>query len=130
MNATGLCRLGRDAELRFTQSGTPVANLALAYNYGRKQDGDQPTQWVNAALFGKRAESLAPYLTKGTAIVATLSDMHVETFQKKDGTQGVALEAKLDDLEFVPGQQRQPAPKPAPQQTPQFEDDVGRDVPF
>ena len=62
----GLARLGRDAEIRTTSQGDSVATLALAFSYGRKgSDGNRPTQWVDAALWGKRAEALAPYLTKG-----------------------------------------------------------------
>lgn len=119
----GLARLGRDAEQRYTAGGDAVANLALAFNYGKKQDGKQPTQWVDASLWGKRAEALSQYLTKGTAIVVTLSDVHVEEFQRKDGGQGSKLVARVDDLEFAGsgGEQRQqaapaPAPAPAPQQ--------------
>ena len=77
-----------------------VANLALAYNYGKRENGDQPTQWVQASLWGKRAEALVPYLTKGMAIVVTLSDMHVRTYEK-DGQQRAALNARVEDVEFV-----------------------------
>lgn len=122
---TGLFRLGRDAELRFTPNGDPVANLALAYNHGVKgQDGNRPTQWVDAALYGKRAESLIDYLVKGAAISAILQDPHIRTYQKNDGTQGFTLSARILDLEFAGGGQRQegqqrsePAQRPAPQQT-------------
>ena len=63
---TGLFTLGRDAETRVTQGGTTVVQLAVAYNYGRKgEDGKKPSQWVRASMFGKQAETLAPYLTKG-----------------------------------------------------------------
>ena len=49
----GLCRLGRDAELRYLTDGTPVLGMALAYNYGKKDDqGNRPTQWIDASLFG------------------------------------------------------------------------------
>src|SRR3546814_15507602 len=92
---TGLMRLGRDAELKYTAGGDAIANLALAYNYGKKENGKQPSQWVDAALFGKRAESLAQYLTKGTQINVILSDVHVRTYDKKDGGQGFALSAKV-----------------------------------
>ena len=36
MKLIGLVRLGRDAELRFTAGGEPVASVTGAYNYGRK----------------------------------------------------------------------------------------------
>ena len=74
---TGLFRLGRDAEVRYTQGGDAVASLALAYNYGKKEDGKQPSQWIDASLWGKRAEALTQYLTKGSTISAVLSDVHI-----------------------------------------------------
>ena len=84
---TGIYRLGRDAELRTTTGGTQILSLALAYSYGRKgDDGRRPGQWVDASLFGPRAASLADYLQKGSQIYATLSDVHVRTYQKNDGS--------------------------------------------
>jgi single-strand DNA-binding protein len=63
-------RLTRDAELKYTSGGMAIADLSLATNRSRKQ-GDQ---WVDEAnffdvsLFGRRAEALTQYLTKGTQI--------------------------------------------------------------
>lgn len=63
-------RLTRDAELKFTNSGFAVAKLGLAINR-RKKAGDQ---WVDEANFfditvwGKQAESLNQYLTRGKQI--------------------------------------------------------------
>lgn len=145
MKHTGLVRLGRDADLRYTESGTAVANLALAYNYGKKENGDQPTQWVQASLWGKRAESLAPYLLKGTAIVAYMSETHIATFRKQDGTEGYALQARIDDIELVPGQRQGQQPQRQAPQSQQssgqqyreqsqggdgFSDDLDDDIPF
>ena len=60
MKAFGLARIGRDVELRTTQSGETVAGLSLAFSFGKKgADGKRPTQWVDASLWGKRAEALA-----------------------------------------------------------------------
>lgn len=67
MILTGLARLGADAEVRYTQGGDPVANLSLAWNYGRKDDqGKRQSQWISSSLWGDRAVSLQQYLTKGT----------------------------------------------------------------
>lgn len=105
----GVFRLGKDGELQRTHNGETVLNLALAYSYGKKQaNGQRPTQWVNAALWGRRAEQLAPWLKKGTQIVAWLSDLHIETYQTRDGRNGAALQARIDDLEFTGGSQGQP----------------------
>ena len=117
----GVARLGRDAEVRYLASGDPVAGLSLAFSAGKKDDqGNRPTTWVKAALFGKRAESLANYLTKGTQVCVVLSDARLTEYQKKDGTAGAALEAKVELLDFVGSREQSAdsapaAPAPPPQ---------------
>jgi single-strand DNA-binding protein len=102
---TGLMRLGRDAELRYLADSTAVANLSLAYNYGRKgQDGNRPTQWIEAAIFGKQAEALSQYLLKGTLHSFILNDVRIEEYQKKDGSAGTKLAARVQDVELGPRQ--------------------------
>lgn len=115
---TGLMRLGRDADVKQTSGGDSVANLALAYNYGKKSDGKQPTQWVDATLWGKRADALAPYLTKGTALVVTLSDPYIKTFTKQDGTQSSVIAGQVIDITFAGGPKQEEKPKPAPKPEP------------
>ena len=89
MILTGFCRLGRDASLRYLSDGTPVANMAMAYNYGMKDGGGKrPSQWIDAALFGKRAEALLPYLKKGTALDVVLDDVRIDEWVRQDGTPG------------------------------------------
>lgn len=99
----GLARIGRDAEVRYTQDGTQVAGVSLAFNYGRKDPntGNKPTQWVDGSLWGQRAESLAPYLKKGTKVVVTLDDPHIEEFQRQDGTRGSKLVGRITAIEFA-----------------------------
>lgn len=122
---TGLMRLGRDAEVK-TVNGDKVANLSLAYDHGRKDD--KATVWVDAALWGKRAESLAPFLTKGTPVVVVLNDPHVRTYKKKDNSEGWTMAGTVLDLTFA-GKSDKPAQKPAPAAPPAAgsEDD---DIPF
>lgn len=125
MKLIGLVRLGRDAETRFTQNGDAVCSFSGAFNYGRKGDGQQPSQWVEFALWGSRGEKLAEHLLKGTQLFIVASDVHVETYEKRDGGTGVKLVARVDDLQFAGGRQeggeeRQQRSAPAPQrQAPQ-----------
>jgi len=137
MKAHGICRVGRDAEVRFTPGGAAVANVSLAFTYGKKgDDGKRPTQWVDASLWGQRVESLAPYLTKGKQIVAYLEDVHIQTYTKGDGTQASKMTARIADLEFVAGGEHaesQPKPQPKPQAAPAQDsgfDDMDGDIPF
>lgn len=97
----GIANLGRDAEVRFTPNGQPVANLALAFNYGRKgDDGNRPTQWVDGALWGQRAEALGEYLTRGTKVYVVIDDVHIETYEGQNG-QGHKLVGTIATLEFA-----------------------------
>ena len=137
MKAQGLARIGKDAEVRYTPGSTAVANVSLAFTYGKKgEDGKRPTQWVDASLWGQRAEGMEPYLLKGKQIVAYLEDVHLQTYTKGDGTQNTKMVARLADLEFVsdgsdhkPTQKPQSAPQSKPAQDSGF-DDFPDDVPF
>jgi len=63
-------RLTRESELRFTNSGTAVSRFSIAVNR-MKRSGDQREEEVSffdITVWGKQAEVLNPYLTKGRQI--------------------------------------------------------------
>lgn len=125
----GVARLGQDAELRHLANGTAVCNLSLAYNFGKKAvDGKRPSQWVEAALFGERAESLAKFLVKGTSLFIDLRDVHVETYQKRDGSSGSKLTGLVDSLEFAGNRPGNDAPSKPARKSSDFDDES--DIPF
>lgn len=104
--------------------------MPLAFNGGY---GDRKfTTWIEVSIWGKQAEGLTQYLTKGKSVVVTLKDLKQEEFTKRDGTASSKLTAQLVDLEFSAGGERteQAAPKPAPPPKPatrsfeDFEDDL------
>lgn len=136
MKVFGLARIGRDVEIRHTAQGEAVAGLALAFSYRNK--GEKATQWVEASLWGKRAEALAPYLRKGGLISVTVDDVHIETYQGRSG-EGHKLVGRVADVELAGGGDKQeaaPASKPvqqAPKPTPANPggfSDMDDDVPF
>ena len=101
----GIFRIVRDAELRYTQNGDAVASLSLVFNFGQKgQDGNKPSQWIDASLWGKRAEAMSQYLLKGGQIYAIINDPHIETYEKRDGSgQGFKLTGRIAEIEFAGG---------------------------
>ena len=133
-------RIGRDAELRHTQSGDPVCSIPVAVDYGLKgQDGKKPTQWYEVTLWGKQAEGLAEYLTKGKQVFFTGTDLHIETFPKNDGTEGVKLVCRCSEIKFAsdgagqPAQQQRQQPQQQRQQPARQAaqpDPYDQDVPF
>ena len=72
--------LVRDCELRYMQNGNAVGSLSIACNRNKKQaDGTWGTEvsYFDIVLFGKTAENLKQYLTKGKKVA-------VQGFLKQD----------------------------------------------
>lgn len=66
-----LGNLGRDPEIRSTQSGQPVANFSIATNrrwVDRNGQRQEQTEWHNIVCFGRQAEVAGQYLQKGKQI--------------------------------------------------------------
>lgn len=61
--------IGRDAELRTTQNGDKVAGFSVAVDDGVGQN--KGTIWFDVSIWGKRAEALAQYLTKGSRVAVS-----------------------------------------------------------
>lgn len=102
MKAFTTARCGSDMEVRFTQNGDPIGTVSLAVRLGKKdkQSGEYLTQWVRASLWGKRAESLAPYIKKGSLHAFHLRDLRIEEFTGKDGSVKTSMVAEIDDVEL------------------------------
>src|SRR5690554_3088192 len=93
--ATG--RLGRDAETRYTANGTAVAGMPIAVDFGF---GDSKgTIWLDASLWGKRAESgLIPYLVKGQQ-VAVSGELGERTYTNQAGVEVTVSTLKIAEID-------------------------------
>lgn len=125
-------QLGKDAEIRYLPNGDPVASFSVADSQGK----DKPTIWWRASIFGKRAESLGPYLTKGQAVTISGSITERE-YTDKDGNKRQAQEIRVNDLALQGGKREGPAPaqRQAPAPTPRHAggsgfDDLDSEIPF
>lgn len=133
-NFTG--NLGRDAETRHTPSGDAVVQFSVAVKsgYGEKAQ----TTWARCAMWGKRGEEVAPYLTKG-AQVAISGEVTLREYEK-DGQTRSSLEVRVNDLTLIgkrdtSEQAAQPAQRttstaPAQPATQGGFDDFESDIPF
>jgi single-strand DNA-binding protein len=97
--------LGRDAELRYTPGGAAVATLNLATTEvwndkaGQKQE---KTEWHRVVLWGKQAESLQEYLTKGKQIYVE-GRLQTRQWDDKDGNKRYTTEIKADRITLLGG---------------------------
>jgi single-strand DNA-binding protein len=91
--------LGGNAEQRVTPQGDAICQFSVAFTsgYGDKKK----TTWLRCSLWGKRGESLAPYLVKG-AQVCVSGEISLHTWQKDDAEK-TSLEMRVNDVTLVGG---------------------------
>ena len=99
---TILGNTGRDVELRYTPNGTAVANFSVASNTVRNTPEGQKkkTNWYNVSAFGRQAETLAKYLTKGSQILVR-GKLNLSAWQTREGEPRVNADVLLQDFEFA-----------------------------
>ena len=94
-------RLTRDAELKYTNSGQAICHFSVATS-SRVKKGDQ---WIDESsfwdidLWGKRAESLNQYLTKGK-LVAVQGDMRQDKWEQ-DGQNRMKVKITANDVQLL-----------------------------
>lgn len=98
-------RLTRDAELKYTSSGSAICHFSVATN-ARVKKGEQ---WVDESsywdvdLWGKLGESINQYLTKGK-LVAVQGEMRQDRWEK-DGQTRTKVVIKANDVQLLGGNQ-------------------------
>lgn len=92
--------VGKDAEVRVpNMKGDSVASFTVASR--RYQNGEESTDWVSVSFWGKRAEAIAPHVTKGSR-VAVRGALHVREYEH-NGAKRWSLELRADDVELLGG---------------------------
>lgn len=95
--------LGRDPELRYTPQGTAVCNFSVATTERRKDKSGEfqdVTTWFNVSLWGNRAETVTPYLSKGK-LVYIEGRLTQREYQDRDGNTRTSLDVNASELQFV-----------------------------
>ena len=98
-------RLGRDPETRYTSGGQAVANFTLATDESYKDrsgERQKRTEWHRVVLWGKTAESLSEYLTKGKQIYVE-GRLQTRQWDDKDGNKRYTTEIRSDRVVLLGG---------------------------
>src|SRR5215208_4849050 len=97
--------LGKDPEVRFTNSGSAVANFSVATSEqwndrdGKKQER---TEWHNIVVWGKQAESCGQYLAKGRQVYVEGS-IRSRSYDDKNGVKRYVSEIFAQRIQFLGG---------------------------
>ena len=96
-------RLGRDPELRYTQSGSPVASLNIATDESytdREGNKVDRTEWHRVSVFQRQAENCANYLTKGS-LVFVEGSLQTRKWQDQQGQDRYTTEIKAQRVQCL-----------------------------
>ena len=93
-------RLTKDAELRYTQSGTAVASFTVAVDRQYKKGEERQADFINCIAWQKTAEFVSQYFKKGSKI-ALEGRLQVRSYDAQDGHKRWATEVVVEQVEFV-----------------------------
>ena len=144
-------RLGQDPEIRYTQSGSAVANVTIATNdyWTDKQGGKQErTEWHSLVLWGKLADLAQSYLKKGSQVYVE-GRLQTRDWEDQQGQKHYKTEVVVTTMQFLDSKMADSssnseysataaAPQSNPAQTapaeantvPQGDDYIKDDIPF
>lgn len=93
-------RLTRDPELRYTQSGKPVASLTVAVDRDfREANGDKQTDFIDCVAWNKTAEFVSQYFHKGTMAVVS-GRLQLRDWTDRDGNKRRSAEVVAESIYF------------------------------
>lgn len=110
--------LTRDPEMRYTTSGTAIANISLAVNrkwYNEARDLQEEVTFVTVDAFGKQAETIGQYFKKGNPIFLEGRLHQDQWVDKQTGEKRSRLKVVLQNFQFLPsgGQSREGGSPPS-----------------
>ena len=100
--------LGRDAEMRYTKGGTAVSSFSIATTErftdkeGQKRED---TQWHRIVVWGKMAESITEYLTKGKQVYVE-GRLQTREWEGRDGSKQKSTEIRAERVVLLGGGRR------------------------
>lgn len=98
--------LGKDPEIRYTQSGTAVANFTLATteSWGGKdgQEKQEKTEWHNIVVWARLAEICNQYLSKGRQVYIE-GRIQTRKWEDRDGNTRYTTEIVARDMQMLGG---------------------------
>jgi len=94
--------LGRDPEVRYTQSGKAICNFSMATteSWGKGDDKQDKTEWHNIVIWGRQGETAAEYLHKGSKVYIE-GKISTRKWQDKNGNDRYTTEIVAREMQFL-----------------------------
>ena len=128
--------LGQDPEIKYTQSGSPVANLSVATSerWKDKNTGEQKeqTEWHRVVVFGRLAEIAEQYLKKGSKIFVE-GKIQTRDWEDADGNKKYTTEVVAREMTMLDSKASMSSDAPSsdsPSKETPKDDSFEEDIPF
>jgi single-strand DNA-binding protein len=119
-------RAGSDAQIRDTKNGDSILNVNVAVD--QRNGAEKTTNWYRCSIWGKRAQTLAPYIMKGTRVFIC-GELSISEYEGKQ-----QLNVRVNDIEFFNDRSEEKAErKPTAHDRAKangYQPDLNDDVPF
>jgi single-strand DNA-binding protein len=100
--------LGKDPELRYTQSGQAVCGFSVAvterWSDRNTNEQKEKTTWYNVSVWGTQAETCNTYLKKGR-LVMVIGTVEARAYTDKSGQPAASLDLRARDVRFLGGRE-------------------------
>jgi single-strand DNA-binding protein len=93
-------RLTKELDLRQTQNGKSYCNFTIACNRMKKEDGTQEADFINCITWGKTAENLCNYMSKGS-LIGIEGNIQTRTYDDKDGNKRFVMDVNARNIQFL-----------------------------
>ncbi len=101
MNSVQLIgRLTRDPEVRYTESNMAIATFSIAIDRPPRQDGTREADFPRITVFGRQAETVQKYLSKGRQ-VAIEGRIQTGSYTNKNGDKVYTTDVVANRVEFL-----------------------------
>ncbi|MDE6182475.1 MAG: single-stranded DNA-binding protein [Eubacteriales bacterium] len=94
-------RLTRDVELKYTNGKEPVAigKFSLAVSRRFKKEGEPDADFINCVAFGKTAEFISKYFTKGK-MIAIVGRIQTGSYTNQNGQKVYTTDVLVEEANF------------------------------
>lgn len=100
-------KLGKDIDLKYTQSGKAVGSVSIASTRDFKDaNGNRETDWINLVFWGKTAETVANYFKKGDEILV-IGRIQVRNYEDQQGNKKYITEIVVGNFSFPGGKSKE-----------------------
>lgn len=107
-------RIGRDLELKKTNSGVSVVSFPLAVDRNYKRDGEKETDFIDVVAWRSTAEFVNKYFTKGR-MAAVEGRLQIRDWTDKNGNKRRSYEVQADSVYFADNRRSEGNDTTAPQ---------------